>query len=615
MTSATTPDTYWRIWRNFWFSAADPSTMAFIRIVTGLLVLYTHVCYSYDLNAFFGRDGWYDLDVANRERREAPARFPSFWKWEHRDRSPSAWLPDEPHRRKAIAAWLRSLPTDKTEMRTKLRLIDQRGSFGVGPNGYSDPQIRAASAYLITLGPDPTLRKGTLKAYVDRKLRDPNEQFPPLIDVGLDAERQVLADDLDAFAGTLPGTLTTSADERRYIANYLVELDPGLRDNLVKFLHDLPPDAAEREARIEYLDYWNFEKRHADRLGIASFSFWYHISDPTEMALAHAAVLVVIALFTLGLFTRVTSVLTWLATVSYISRDPQVLFGQDTMQNILLLYLMIAHSGATFSLDRLIDRYRAARASLGRSGALDAATQSFLLAPPPSLSCGFAQRMLQVHFCFIYMASGLAKLKGPGWWDHGAIWGTIANPEFTMMHYGWYRELLGAVAGARPVYAFIAAGGVYFTLFTEIGVPFLVWTRMRPYAVMLGMVLHTAIGIVMGLLVFSLFMMTMLLVYIPGSLIRAQFTAPRPTGRTLVRFDSKSRTQARAAALIVAADLAGAVDLIDTPGLASLTLSIPGQPDAGGEAAFGTVSALKWIRPLTFVPGIGAVLKRRIAGN
>jgi hypothetical protein len=616
----TPPETtMWRRWVGFWFSPTDPSTMAFIRIVTGLLVIYTHVCYSYDLTAFFGKDAWYDLETANRERREAPARFGSASKWEWNDRSESAILPDEPHRRKAIVNWIRALPEDKAELRKKLRLIDHRGILdGSGGNGYTDAQIRAGSAYLFTLGPDKNLREGTLKAFVDKSLRNDKELFPPPLDVPLDSDRKAIAADLEALAGTLPGTMTTLADERRYVTNYFFELDPILRYNLVKFLRDLPADAAAREAQIEYLNYWNYERRYADRVGTSTFSFWYHITDPTEMVLAHSVVLFVMVLFTLGLFTRVTSVLTWVASVSYISRDPQVLFGQDTMQNILLIYLMIANCGATFSLDRLIDRYRAARASLARSGTLDPATQSFLLVPPPSLSCGFAQRAFQVHFCFIYMASGMSKLKGAGWWNHGALWDTIANPEFTMIQYAWYQDMLRIISTQRPVYAGIAAVSVYFTLFTELSLPFLVWTRLRPYIITFGFALHTGIGIIMGLLVFSLFMMTMLLVYVPGSMIRAQFSTPRPTSRILFRFDARSRTQARAAALVAAADISGAVDLVDTPGATLVTLSIPGQPDASGEAAasaaFRTIGALKWVKPLAFVPGVGAKLTGLVAG-
>ena len=619
MSEQSTIATYWRRWVNFWFAAADPSTMAFMRIVTGLLLVYIHVCYSYDLNGFFGRNAWVDLDTANRERREAPARNPS-WDWEWNDRSPSAMVPEEPHRRKAVMEWIRALPTDKPELKKKLRLLDYRGVLaGTDGNGYSDTTIRAGAAYLFTLGPDPKIRKGTLDALVDKKLRDDKEQVPPPLDLPLEPERQALARDLEELAGTLPGTMKTQVDERRYITNYLFELDPVVRDNLLRFFRDLPADDAKRAEQIEYLGYWNFEMRKASRLGFPTFSIWFHITDPTEMALAHSLVLVIMVMFTLGLFTRVTAVLTWLAAASYIHRNQQVLFGQDTMQNILLVYLMVANCGATYSLDRLIARYRAARASLGRSGTLDSATLHYLAVAPPSPSCGFAQRLLQIHFCFIYAASGLAKLKGDGWWNHTAYWDTLANPEFTMIHYGWYQDMLRFFAASRPVYAAMAAGGVYFTLFTEISLPFVIWTRLRPYWIMLGCALHLGIGIFMGLLVFSLLMMTMLLTFIPGSVIRGQLSAPRPTQRTVFRFNSRSPRQTRAAALIAAADLTGAVDVVDTgeAEIQTVKWSAPGQPDAVGaaaaDAAFRT-GALKWIRPLTFVPGLGGKLKGLVAG-
>ena len=104
----------------------DPSTMAFIRIVAGLLVVYIHLCYTYDLHSFFGKSAWYDLETANRERWEAPTRSPSL-DWEWNDRIKSAVLPEEPHRRNAVMGWLRALPQDKAELRKKLRLLDARG--------------------------------------------------------------------------------------------------------------------------------------------------------------------------------------------------------------------------------------------------------------------------------------------------------------------------------------------------------------------------------------------------------------------------------------------------------------------------------------------------------
>src|SRR5207253_4561916 len=124
--------------------------------------------------------------------------------------------------------------------------------------------------------------------------------------------------------------------------------------------------------------------RLAYRQGMPIFSVWFHMTDPTEMAVMHAPILVVMFLFTIGCFTRVTSLLSWIATLSYIHRSQQVLFGQDAMMNILVIYLMVGHSGAALSVDRLIARYRAVRACLRRSGAIDPATRAFLNVPPPS---------------------------------------------------------------------------------------------------------------------------------------------------------------------------------------------------------------------------------------
>src|SRR2546426_782395 len=33
----------WQRWVNFWFPASDPTTLAFVRVTTGLLVLYIHL--------------------------------------------------------------------------------------------------------------------------------------------------------------------------------------------------------------------------------------------------------------------------------------------------------------------------------------------------------------------------------------------------------------------------------------------------------------------------------------------------------------------------------------------------------------------------------------------
>lgn len=529
----TTPNTPWQKFLAFWFNAQDPHTMAFIRIVTGGLVLYVHLVYTFDLNAFFGKDAWYDLQAANRARWEDPSRNPTL-DWEHTELTKSAAFPDNDGARKAVFTWLRGLPADRAELAKKLRLIDENGilqktkddapKYPPNPR-YPYPMWFYAVGYAYQLDTDPVKRKDSLaplrRPPVDGKFDKLPEQFHVLSTPAVAA----LADDLDAFASTLPKEdPATYNRDRETVIKYVQFLGPTLRDNLLEFLRDSadPVPPFERERRIAFLERWGYEERVMERSGNPIFSIYFHVTEPGEVIAVHVCVLVVILLFTLGLFTRVTSVLTWLAAVSYLHRNPQVLFGQDTMMNILLIYLMIANSGAAFSLDRLIAKWRARKASLARCGGIDATCAAFLAAPPPSLATGFAQRMLQVHFCFIYMASGLSKLKGSSWWSGDAMWFTLVNPEFTMIHFEWYENLLRWVFSSRPVYSTVAFGGVLFTLFMEISLPFLVWTRLRPYMVIGGFLLHFGIGVFMGLLVFSLFMMTMLLAYLPGAVFRDQ---------------------------------------------------------------------------------------------
>src|SRR5262249_38235076 len=148
----------------------------------------------------------------------------------------------------------------------------------------------------------------------------------------------------------------------------------------------------------EYMQKWGgVDPRTVIARGYSIFSVWFHVTDPRWMAVVHGLTLLVMLLFTLGFCTRVTSVLTWLAALSYIQRAPTTLFGLDTMMIIVLLYLMIGPSGAALSLDRLIANWWARRKA-AREHRPEPAWQP----PQPSVTANFALRMIQVHFCIIY---------------------------------------------------------------------------------------------------------------------------------------------------------------------------------------------------------------------
>jgi hypothetical protein len=619
MLPATAPEptdrSPWQRWVGFWFPAADPTTLGFIRVCTGLLVLYIHLAYSVDLQAFFGKHGWYATQFVERERHEYPWQASPFFSWDPQPAVP-AKVPDPPHRRKAVVDFIRALPLEDGPRRDSLRLLARAAA-------YDNPEPPVVLLrWFHRLGANADVRERFLEVLVAGRTPPAPGEVPArdarsyYLDETPDAllglpptERAALAAEARAFAAVLPA----AEPQREYVLNHLVEMPYEIRKSFAQFVLTLPADKAARDRRIDYLDYWNNEPERVVRTGHAIFSVWFHVSDPTQMAAVHVACLLVMVLFTVGAFTRVTSVLTWLAVACYMHRTQQVLFGMDTMMNILLFYLVIGNSGAALSVDRLIARYRAARASLRRCGTIDAPTRAFLAYPQPSTGAGFGLRLIQVHFCFIYVAAGLSKLKGGAWWNGQAFWDVVVNPEFTLMQYQWYETSLRAVASIKPVYHALAAGGVWFTLFIEIAGPFLLWTRLRWLIIFLATLMHAIIGVMMGLNLFELLMIIMLLAFLPDMVIRDRLRGGPDLPKLWFAF-GPSAAAARAAALVAAVDTENQVAL--TPDAAQATPAVTAADGKKGSAAdglsalFGAVRLLSVLSFVLWVPGVKGVLTR-----
>jgi len=273
-----------------------------------------------------------------------------------------------------------------------------------------------------------------------------------------------------------------------------------------------PSNKATNFEEKEYMEKWyGANPSLAYAKGYPAWSIWFHLTDPTWMMVIHCSFLVVFFLFAIGFCTRVTSVLAWLAAISYIQRAPTSIFGMDTMMNILLIYLMIGPSGAALSADRLISRWWVVRRARRNHLSIPALTP-----PAPRVSANLALRLLQIHFCIIYMISGLSKLQGHAWWNGTAIWTTMAVYEYCPMQIGTYDTFLKFLCAHRWLWETVMTGAVAFTLFTEIGFPFLVWNRkLRWLMITVGLFMHTGIAMVMGLRTFSLLMVTMLCAFVP----------------------------------------------------------------------------------------------------
>lgn len=623
-------------WSRFWFTPTDPTTLGFMRIMTGLVVLYVHAVYCLDLQAYFGKHGWYSLDEVNNERRESPVLVtPMFGPDSWLDYRPRASVPVYPHRLDAVMKFIRNTAEDPAVRKEQLAfLIRLQNEVLKGSN--PKPNLNPATGlYEMNLGaqlpreslrlPNDSLeylnylytakaiRDAQLDAYVNPALRSPKDRVPPAFlddrpETGPDS-RAVVRQEMERFLAVLP----VESTQRKYVIDHLTDIVFQYRQRFLEFLLDLPADPVERNRRIDYLERWNTDEASTFRRGNSTFSLWFHVTDPTEMAIAHGLILFVMFLFTIGLFTRVTSVLTWLAALGYIQRTQQVLFGMDTMMNILLAYLMIGSSGAALSVDRLIARYRASRASIRRTGGIDDATRAFLAAPPKSVAAGLALRLTQFHFCIIYMAAGMSKLKGGSWWNTNAFWDTMCNPEFTLLHFQWYEDWLRTMVQHRFVYACMAGFMVVFTFVMELGLPLLIWGRLRPYFVVGSALFHFGISLSMGLNMFGLFMMTLVLSFVPGAAIRGQLRGGPTLPRGRLDFDPKNESHQKAAAAAVTADTDGQLDLAPGDGKA-FTVTINGQESTGPAvpgALFGSLTLLKWGRLLRLVPGVKGLFEAK----
>jgi hypothetical protein len=280
---------------------------------------------------------------------------------------------------------------------------------------------------------------------------------------------------------------------------------------------------------------WEGQPQLLDK-GYGAWSVWYHVQDPRWIWTLHIVFLLAMLSYTLGFCTRISGVITWIGTLSFCNRIPNLMFGMDAMMVIVQTYLLIAPTGLVYSVDAWLRRRRI---GWWRDETID------LDNPPKTVAANLAVRFLQIHFCIVYAVSGLTKLQGWSWWSGDAVWGTIANPNFSPMGSALFKNFLYFLAEHRWLYHFVIGGGVLFTLLLEIGFPFvmfislvleipfprLAWDsatskklglpQLRWALVTASVLLHTGIGFLMGLGGFSLFMFVFVLAFVPPEVAQA----------------------------------------------------------------------------------------------
>lgn len=198
------------------------------------------------------------------------------------------------------------------------------------------------------------------------------------------------------------------------------------------------------------------------------------------------------AVWTVGLFTRVTGVLVWFGTLCWINRNPNILNGGDDTLQVGLFLLLFSPCGRALSLDRLLFYRKASRH-----------------VPPWSI------RVLQIQLAIIYLTTGLVKLVGEGigpwglpkgtWWDGTSI--HYALNYVTMSRWS-YAQL--------PVPYWITGPMTYLSVWWETLFPLLVLNRhTRAVTLWFGVLFHLGIWLTLEVGWFSFYTLALYAVWVP----------------------------------------------------------------------------------------------------
>ncbi|HTU25902.1 MAG TPA: hypothetical protein VMF30_10925 [Pirellulales bacterium] len=246
-------------------------------------------------------------------------------------------------------------------------------------------------------------------------------------------------------------------------------------------------------------------ERLAVRGGTASLLDF--VSSPSELLAAHLAGLAVLVVFTLGLWSRITSFLALAVILSDVHRGPMLTSQFEPVLTMVLCYLCLGPSGASWSLDRLLAVRRATTP----------VAQAALANAKASWTATIAIRLIQVHLAMLVATMGAAKLYGGTWWVGSAVWWLATRPESRLVDL----TFLGEYAINFWTHVIVAV---------ELAFPVLVWVPLlRPLMLVLAGVVWISLALLTGQVTFAAMMLVASISFCSPELLRSCCcTARRP---------------------------------------------------------------------------------------
>ncbi len=214
------------------------------------------------------------------------------------------------------------------------------------------------------------------------------------------------------------------------------------------------------------------------RLGwLVAWGSYFGLTEGTVLFVSWICLLGAACCLLLGFCCRTFAIIVWFLHLCVVKSGDFVAYGMDNFTTIGLFYLMVAPLPDHYALDWKLWKPRT---------------------PDPRL-LGFQRRVLQIHMSLIYFFGGITKCLGAGWWTGESMWRALTRPPFNLIP-------LQLLISWEAVLPFL---GIAVCLI-ETGYPFFIWwkrTRFIWLLCVLGM--HLAIGLTMGLYLFSVIMIVL----------------------------------------------------------------------------------------------------------
>ena len=180
----------------------------------------------------------------------------------------------------------------------------------------------------------------------------------------------------------------------------------------------------------------------------------------------------------IGLFfgyrTRVAAILSWLAHTTLMISSDMSIYGVDYFAQIGLFYCLWFPVGGALSLDTAKERMKSL----------------------PTFEAWLGLRILQLHICIAYVATGIEKSLGEQWWNGEAVWIAVMSTPDGLIDCSFLATV--------PWLARILC---WMTLLLEAGVVLFIWHPRGRLLWLVGIVgLHLGIAVVMNLWTFSVTM-------------------------------------------------------------------------------------------------------------